>query len=109
MHSCRPASCSTPATLALITAVGPPDCPTRRFPTSSDIILIARYGQNLSDVHPRRPFQNWSEPCQSNRELSKRNSRKYGEKNIADGTAADSAAGFPYNEGGEIPHCVAQA
>src|SRR5579864_7322660 len=37
MHSCLPASCNTPARLALITAVGPPDWPTKRFPTNSDI------------------------------------------------------------------------
>src|ERR1019366_3676932 len=37
MHSKRPASCTTPARLALITAVGPPDCATNKFPTSSAI------------------------------------------------------------------------
>src|ERR1035438_416021 len=29
----------TPARLALMTAVGPPDCATKRFPVSSDIIF----------------------------------------------------------------------
>src|SRR5579863_10430956 len=39
MQSCLPASWMTPATLALMTAVGPPDCATKRLPTNSAIIL----------------------------------------------------------------------
>ena len=38
MHSWRPASWITPARLALMTAVGPPDWATKRLPTSSAII-----------------------------------------------------------------------
>src|SRR5688572_4970249 len=37
MQPFLPASWITPATLALITAVGPPDCATKRFPTNSAI------------------------------------------------------------------------
>src|SRR4051812_12756499 len=38
MHGCLPASCTTPATLALMTAVGPPDCATKRLPINSGIL-----------------------------------------------------------------------
>jgi hypothetical protein len=35
MHGLLSASATTPATLALITAVGPPDWATKQFPSSS--------------------------------------------------------------------------
>src|SRR3954462_2669778 len=38
MHSWRPASWITPERLALMAQVGPPDCPTKRFPTNSAIV-----------------------------------------------------------------------
>src|SRR5437016_13432053 len=38
MQSCLPASWMTPARLALMTAVGPPDWATKRLPTNSAIV-----------------------------------------------------------------------
>src|SRR3954469_2510645 len=58
MHSCLPASWRTPARLALMTAVGPPDCPTKRFPTNSDINFRIRVQFQFSAA--QRP-QNRSE------------------------------------------------
>src|SRR5882724_7376037 len=37
----------TPATLALITAVGPPDCATNKFPANSAIILQQYFAERL--------------------------------------------------------------
>src|SRR5882724_8956147 len=54
MHSCLPASWSTPARLALMTAVGPPDCPTKRFPTNSAINLRSRVQFNVQPHKARK-------------------------------------------------------
>src|SRR3989304_4213912 len=52
MASCRRASWTTPARLALITAVGPPDCPTTRLPRSARMVgLGPRRGQAGEPVH----------------------------------------------------------
>src|SRR5437667_12702259 len=50
----------TPATLALITAVGPPDCATNKFPANSAIVF--------QQIFPRAPG---SEPLQNVRFLLK--------------------------------------
>src|ERR1043165_7599968 len=61
MHSCLPASWTTPATLALMTAVGPPDCATKRLPTNSGILLSKLKGKRANRAHrcqsdlPKRP------------------------------------------------------
>src|SRR3972149_1903688 len=52
MVSCRRASWTTPARLALITAVGPPDCPTTRLPRSARMVALGpRRGQAGEPVH----------------------------------------------------------
>src|SRR3990170_1527307 len=52
MASWRRASWTTPARLALITAVGPPDCPTTRVPRSVlTVALGPRRGQTGEPVH----------------------------------------------------------
>src|SRR5512139_1951558 len=59
MHSCLPASMMTPATLALMTEVGPPDWATNKFPTNSAIIFVvsrcARRGATVVRSPGRRP------------------------------------------------------
>src|SRR5437763_5740861 len=61
----------TPARLLLMTAVGPPDCATKRFPTSSAIILrylltqIDSAKQSLKPLQKLEPYHaNASAICQ---------------------------------------------
>src|ERR1051326_5530671 len=64
-----------PATLALITAVGPPDCATKRFPANSAIIFRPTRPDVRKRTASNRPIPGQIEasPCQRKKRLSKGN------------------------------------
>src|SRR6266487_6261439 len=65
----------TPATLALITAVGPPDCATNKFPANSAIGLQQISSGVSKRAASKRPIPDEIEPtpCQRRKRLSKGN------------------------------------
>src|SRR6266567_1963504 len=64
-----------PATLALITAVGPPDCATNKFPAKSAIVFRQNSPSAGKQTASKRPIsvQIEPKPCQRRKRLSKGN------------------------------------
>src|SRR5438552_4838889 len=64
-----------PATLALITAVGPPDCATNKFPAKSAIVFRQNSPDAGKQTASKRPIsvQIEPKPCQRRKRLSKGN------------------------------------
>src|SRR6266545_6593019 len=103
MNSCLPASWMTPATLALMTAVGPPDWATRRLPTSSAINFSTRSRAEMNipprsltsgSVKVRRNLANRPDNCQRRIQNSRR-----GGARTADGAVFRHGAGTERMDG----------